>query len=121
TITGNTMWKGYTHNLLLTGCDSLVVTGNLLDDNPRYHYGDGSDAKLAVVIENCTDSLFSGNLIKGTHRTDAAVTLAGCRWTTIEGCQILDYDGWGLTLKDCEQCRVINSTVADRRAEDPTA
>jgi hypothetical protein len=121
TITGNTMWKGFTHNLLLVGCDSLIVSGNNLDDNPRYNYGDGGTAKLAVVLQDCTDCIFSDNILKGIPHNESAVTLTGCRWTTISGCQIFDYDGWGLTLKDCEQCRVINCSIADRRADDPTA
>lgn len=120
TITGNTMWKGFTHNLLLVDCDSLVVSGNNLDDNPRYNYSDGRGAKLAVVLQDCTDCIFSDNLLKGIPHNESAVTLTGCRWTTITDCQIFDYDGWGLTLKDCEQCRVINCSIADRRADDPT-
>lgn len=116
-ITGNTLWKGYTHNLLMRSCDSVVVTGNVFDDNPRYHYGDGSEARLAVVLEDCTDCLLSSNLLKGTHETDAAVSLTRCGWTTLADCQVLDYDGQGILLTDCHHCRVSNCVVEDRRSD----
>lgn len=117
TITGNTMWKGYTHNLLLEGCDSLVITGNVLDNNPRYHYGDGSQAKLAIVLKKCTDTLLADNLIKGTHETEAAITLTDCRWVTLRGCQVFDYDGMGIRLENCEDCYVTDCIVEDRRTD----
>jgi hypothetical protein len=38
-ITGNTFWQGYRHNLLIESCNSVVMSGNNLDRNPRYDYG----------------------------------------------------------------------------------
>ena len=118
TITGNTCWQGYANNLVMRRCDAIVATGNLFDDNPRYHSTDGKNGRLAIVLEDCTDTIFANNLIKGTHGTDAAVSLTNCCWTTIRGCQVLDYDGWGIRLTDCTRCNVSDCTIVDRRSDD---
>ena len=47
TITGNTMWKGYAQNLRVDRSESVVVSDNVFGRNPRYHYGDGGEARWA--------------------------------------------------------------------------
>jgi len=39
TIIGNTIWKGYAHDLLIEDSANVVIGSNVLDRNPRYHYG----------------------------------------------------------------------------------
>jgi hypothetical protein len=115
TITGNTIWKGYTLDLLVESCDSLVVADNLFDRNPRYHYGDGADAARGIVIRDSTDTVFRGNLIKEVTHQPAAVVLERCAWVQVSGCTILDSDGWQLLLDDCTRCQVAGCVLADRR------
>jgi hypothetical protein len=123
TITGNTIWKGYTLDLLIESCDSLVVADNLFDRNPRYHYGDGADAARGIVIRDASDMIFRGNLIKTVSRQPAAVVLERCAWVQVSGCTILDSDGWQLLLNDCRRCQVADCVLADRRdsTADPKA
>ena len=77
TITGNTLWQGYTHNLTAKDCTNLVVANNLLERNPRYHSGDAATAKLGAVFERCTDCTLSGNHFQGVDSTPAATGLEG--------------------------------------------
>ncbi len=114
-ITGNTIWKGFFENLLVEGCSAIVMANNVFDRNPRYHYGDGADAKLGIVVRDSSECLFQGNLITAVSTTPAAVTLERCRWCQVSDCMILDSAGWGLSMDDCEHCRVQNCTIANRQ------
>ncbi|MEK7994777.1 MAG: right-handed parallel beta-helix repeat-containing protein, partial [Planctomycetota bacterium] len=42
TVIGNTLWQGYAHDLLIEDSSNVVIGSNVLDRNPRYHYGDGA-------------------------------------------------------------------------------
>ena len=111
TITGNTIWKGYDHNLRIVGCKSIVVANNVFDRNPRYHYGDGKDAKLGISFLNTEDSIFANNQINGNGDIPVAVRFTGCRRLNIHGCSILDFTHSGLLLTDCVKCRVANNLI----------
>lgn len=115
TITGNTVWKGYAHNLVIDNCEGIVVSENAFNRNPRYHYGDGAESKLGLLIQNSTDGVVSGNVIKGTRDDRAALTLAGCRWFSVTDCLLFDNDHCGLLLQDCESTKVTGCLVRDER------
>ncbi|QDV84907.1 right-handed parallel beta-helix repeat-containing protein [Planctomycetes bacterium TBK1r] len=87
TITGNTMWKGYTANVIAKNCRQVVMTGNLYDRNPRYHYGDGGKAKLGVILEDCRDVTLNGEHYGGeVLEHPAALQLRRCDGVNIHGC-----------------------------------
>lgn len=98
TITGNTMWKGYENNLIAKNCSHMVMTGNLYDRNPRYHYGDGNQAKLGVILRSCSDVTINGEHYGGQvidhpavlqlHECDA-VNVVGCSFSQLTGAGIL--------------------------------
>ncbi|REJ89360.1 MAG: hypothetical protein DWQ34_11725 [Planctomycetota bacterium] len=115
TITGNTVWKGYEHNLVIDNCEGVVVSNNAFHRNPRYHYGDGADSKLGVLIRNSTEGILSSNVIKGARDDRAALTLENCRWFTISDCLLLDNDHCGLLLQNCESVNVTGCMVRDER------
>lgn len=87
TISGNTMWKGYQNNVLAKGCTQVVMTGNLYDRNPRYHYGDGAQAKLGVILEDCSDITINGEHYGGEVLNHPAVLqIRRCDGVNINGC-----------------------------------
>lgn len=87
TVTGNTMWKGYERNVIAKNCSEVVFSGNLYDRNPRYHYGDGDQAKLGVVFEDCNHVTLNGEHFGGDVRQhDAALTLLRCDGVNVSGC-----------------------------------
>ncbi|MEM6689476.1 MAG: right-handed parallel beta-helix repeat-containing protein [Planctomycetota bacterium] len=98
-ITGNTMWKGYEANLKADDCREIVLTGNVYDRNPRYHYGDGSDAKLGVILERCQNLTLNGETFQGLVHRDAVVSLKDCESTAIRGCQFSGFEGAAMRLE----------------------
>ena len=116
-ITGNTMWKGYTSNLRVVRSSGLVVTGNVMDRNPRYHYGDGDQANLGMLFRECDGCTLSANHIQGTGAIDAAIHLQNCRRFNISNCTVLDYQRCGLLLDNVSHSRVSGCLIRDDRRD----
>jgi hypothetical protein len=108
TLAGNTFWQGYKHNLLLERCHSVVMSGNNLDRNPRYDYGNTAEANNGVVIRGCEDCTISGLHLTNVWREPAALLIEDCRRLHVSDSTILDCDNCGMWLK-----RVQNSYVHD--------
>lgn len=115
TITGNTMWKGYSHNLSVDRCANVVVANNVFDRNPRYHYGDGSNARLGLVFLDSSDCTITGNHIHAVGDVPAAVMLRRCRRMNVDGCTIVDFGRCGLLLDDVSNSRVSDCLIRDDR------
>lgn len=111
TVTGNTMWKGYTHNIRIHDCHNILVSNNVLDRNPRYHYRDGATAKVGMLFTNCDGCTISGNHINGTGDETAALEIRDSRRMNVTGCTILDYAKEGLLLKNVSQSRVSDCLI----------
>lgn len=105
-ITGNTIWKGFTNNLIVTGSENIVLSGNTFERNPRYHYSDGAGAKNAIRFENCTGLLINANLIHEVHTNDAGLVLKSCKKANITACSILDCQTAGVLIEDCQQSQI---------------
>jgi parallel beta-helix repeat protein len=120
-ITGNTVWKGFSHDLILDGCKDAVVSGNVFDRNPRY--GAEGDDNAGVLLRNCRDCALSGVQIAEVRRHEGGLVLQGCRRVNITGCSVVDCDNAGIVLKDCDTCRVSDCIVHDERptTEQPVA
>ena len=118
TITGNTFWEGFEHDLLIEESDSVVVGPNDFDRNPRYVVnGNWAKDRNGIVLRRCTDVKLQGLLIKGVWGKPAGVLLEECRRSTVQDCSILDSDGIGLWLKNSRQCKVSGCTIRDDRAD----
>jgi hypothetical protein len=111
TITGNTLWKGFSQNLLVEGCQNIIVANNVFDRNPRYHYGDGGDAKLGLVFINSSDCTISGNHLHGLGNQPAAILLRRCQRMNITGCSILNFGPCGLWLDEVTGSRVSDCLI----------
>ena len=117
TIIGNTIWKGYAHNLLIEDSANVVIGSNVLDRNPRYHYGDGATANRGLVFRNCEQVVLSGLNINNVRRKEAAIVLEKCRDFNISGCIVLDYDNCGILMDDVRDTVVSSCTVRDSRPQ----
>ncbi|TKJ38142.1 MAG: hypothetical protein CEE38_05125 [Planctomycetes bacterium B3_Pla] len=117
TIVGNTLWKGYTHDVLIEGSSSVVIGANVFDRNPRYHYGDGASAKRGLVFNNCNDVTLTGLQINNVWQTEGGLVLKKCRNFNISGCTFLDCDNCGILMDDVEDTIVSNCIVRDTRKE----
>jgi len=118
TITGNTFWEGFEHDLLVEDSQAIVVGPNDFDRNPRYVVnGNWAKDHNGLVFRRSADCKLSGFLVKGVWRKDAAVLLEKCDRFTVSDLSILDCDGIGLLLKDCTRTRVSACVVGDDRPE----
>ncbi|TWT93298.1 right-handed parallel beta-helix repeat-containing protein [Stieleria varia] len=116
TINGNTIWKGYHANVLLQDCEAITLTGNAMDRNPRYHYGDGDQAKLGVRLEDCSKCILSANVINGVGLREAALELQGCDDINVLGNTIMDSHAKAVIINDCRKCRVTNCIFENESA-----
>ncbi|MEZ5949967.1 MAG: right-handed parallel beta-helix repeat-containing protein [Planctomycetaceae bacterium] len=112
TVTGNTFWQGYEHNLILDHCSSVVLANNVFERNPRYHYGDGAEARLGVLITQCSDCTLTGNLFSGSVLHDASVMIRDCQRMNVSGCSIVDYDVLGLELSNVHNSLVTGCLIS---------
>jgi len=106
TISGNTIWKGYTCDLRMSDCKDVVLANNIFDRNPRYHYGDGPEATLGLQITDCQDCVINGNMITGTAHRTAAVQLRSCDRMNITNNSILDYGRCGILMQNVTRSRI---------------
>jgi parallel beta-helix repeat protein len=116
TITGNTFWEGFQHDLIVKASENIVVTGNNFDRNPRYLVNGFDNAEHnGLVFENCADSAITGNVISGVWKKRAAVELAGCNRMNIANNTILDSDGIGLLLQNVSRSIISDNLIRDDR------
>lgn len=90
TIAGNTLWKGYTHDLRVENGSGIVLAANVFDQNPRYHYGDGAEARRGLVFRDCDGVTITGIHVSGIGAAPAGLLLERCRRFNITGSTILD-------------------------------
>jgi len=117
TIVGNTLWKGYAHDLLIEGSSSVVIGPNVFDRNPRYHYGDGASANRGLLFRDCDNVILTGLLIDSVWRKEAGLVLERCRNFNISNCTILDCDNCGILMDDVRDTIISSCVVRDRRKE----
>ncbi len=116
TITGNTFWEGFQHDLLVEDSGNIVVTGNNFDRNPRYLVnGNGNAEKNGVVFLRCEDSILSSNVISGVWKQRAAVDIESCNRLQISHNSVLDSDGAGIRLEKVTNSLVSENIIRDDR------
>lgn len=111
TIVGNTAWKGYQYNLRVRNCDSLVVSDNVFDRNPRYHYGDGAAAQNGLLFERCVGGLLHANQLTGAPATPGAVVLRDCSRFNITDCTLLNCSPCALWLQNVDHSRISDCLI----------
>ena len=117
TLTGNTFWMGYQHDLLVEDSSNIVVGPNAFDRNPRYNYGTSTNVNGGLVFRTSRDCTLTGLHINGVWRKPAAVLLEKCDRFHLANCTVLDSDGVGLLLRETTRTRIAGCVVRDDRAE----
>ena len=118
-VSGNTMWKGYASNVRVANCSQIVLSDNVFDRNPRYHYGDGATARLGLVFSDSDDCTIMGNHLHGVGDVPAAVWLRRCRRINVSGCSILDFGRCGILLENVSTSRVSDCLIHTSATDDP--
>jgi hypothetical protein len=119
TVSANTFWEGFAHDLLVEDSQNIVVTGNNFDRNPRYLVnGNGLAEKNGVLLRRVADSAFSGNVVVGVHGQEAAVDIEDGTRLRITDNSILDSDGHALRLTRLSRSLVTGNLLRDDRPAD---
>jgi hypothetical protein len=117
TITGNTFWSGFQHDLLVEDSSNIVIGANNLDRNPRYVFGNADKADGGVVFRNSEDCTIDGLHLNGGWRKPAAVLVEKCNRFHLVNGTILDSDNVGLLLDNVTNSRVSGWMIRDDRTE----
>lgn len=119
TISGNTFWEGFEHDLCIKNSSRIVVTGNNFDRNPRYAVNGFQGAEHnGLLLRECSETTLNGNIISGVLQKDAAINVASSRRMVINNNSILDSDGIGLHLHNTSDSIVIGNLIHDDRSGD---
>lgn len=119
TMVGNTIWKGYEHDILIEGSSSVVIGSNVLDRNPRYHYGDGAEANRGLVFRDCDQVALTGLQVNNVWRKEAGLIMENCRHFNISGCTFIDCDGCGISFDNVQDTIISGCAIHDTR-KDPS-
>lgn len=109
TITGNTLWQAYEHNLLIEDSSYVVLGANLLDRNPDYR----AKTKDANVFQDCSDCTLNGLNIRETRDVAAGLILENCERMNITNCSIRECKNGGILLKNVKQSRVSDCLITE--------
>ena len=116
TVSANTFWEGFAHDLVVEDSQNVVITGNNFDRNPRYLVnGHGLAEKNGVLLRRVADSAFSGNVVVGVHGQEAAVDVEDGTRLRITDNSILDCDGPALRLTRLSRSLVTGNLLRDDR------
>ena len=114
TLTGNTFWEGFAHDLLVEDSQNILITGNNFDRNPRYLVnGNGLAERNGIVLRRLADSAFTGNIVVGVHGKEAAVDVEDSSRLRITDNSILDSDGHALRLTRLKKSLVTGNLLRD--------
>ncbi|HEY2414511.1 MAG TPA: right-handed parallel beta-helix repeat-containing protein [Pirellulaceae bacterium] len=113
TITGNTFWQGYEHNLLVENSSHVIVGPNMMERNPLYSYT--SEGKCNVVFRDCRDCTINGLHLHNVIDSEAGLTIEKCQRMHVVGCTILDCDNVGLLVKASNDIHWDASIISDSR------
>lgn len=116
TISGNTFWEGFQHDLLVEDSGNIVITGNNFDRNPRYLVNGFDNAeKNGLVFLRCEDSILTSNVISGVWKKRAAVDITSCNRMQICNNSVLDSDAVGMRLEKVTNSIISNNIIRDDR------
>jgi hypothetical protein len=119
TVSGNTFWEGFAHDLFVQDSANIVISGNNFDRNPRYLVnGNGLAEKNGIVLNGVQDSSFSDNLVVGVRGKEAAVDVEDSSRLRITNNSILDSDGHALRLTRVSRSLVTGNLLRDDRPAD---
>jgi hypothetical protein len=119
TITGNTFWQGYRHNLFCENCTQLAIGNNVMERNPLYGYT--SEANNTVVFQGCTDTTISALHLHHTMGGEPGMLLKDCQRFNITGCTVLDCLPTAIEWRNVVDSRISDCLVrADQNAPEPS-
>ncbi len=121
TITGNTFWMGFEHNLLIEHCAEVAVGSNNFNRNPRYRHSKADTATHDLVIRDSRDMTLTGLVVRGVLRPEGSLRLERCRRVAISGCTIGECNGPAIAMDECEAVMISGCVLGDADRKDSSA
>jgi len=118
-VNGNTMWRGYTQNILVDGSQDVVIASNVLGRSPRYSTRGRPTETNAVLIRNSQDVIFNANILSKTRGASAGLTVMASERVNITNSTIVDCDGPEILLDGVSFSRVSDCILSDPRNDAP--
>jgi hypothetical protein len=117
TLVGNTFWLGYTHDVLIERCNSIVIGSNNFDRNPRYDYGNTTQSNGGLVIRDSEDCNLTGLHVTGVWRAPAGLLIENSRRFVVANCTVLDCDQRGMLLRNVRDSLISGCIIRDDRPQ----
>jgi len=114
TLTGNTMYLGAEHDVLVEDSSHVVVGANNLTLSSRYEKS-FSQVCGGVMFKNSRDCTITGLHINGVRHLLSAIRLEGCERMNVTDASILDCDGAGVELVNTRMSQVRGCIIRDDR------
>lgn len=114
-IVGNSFWKGFEHDLLVSGSSNIVIGPNLFDRNPDYR---PADSRNGIVLDGVRDSTISGAHLNGALAEDGALVIRDSDGINLDGLQILGSKGPAVLLENSRRVRLSDSVLRSDGAAD---
>lgn len=116
-VTGNSLYNGYRHALLVEESEHIVVGANSLDHNSDYK-GLSTDQ---LVLRNSRNVNLDGNLLQHSNEPTAAVEasidIEGCENVNLTGCQVLGARTRGVRVRQSKVVRIAGCTIRPREGD----
>lgn len=117
-VTGNSIYGGYAHAMLVEDAENLVIGANSLDHNPDYA-GPSTDR---VIFRRCRNVTVTGLVLQHTkpaeEEPDASILVEGCENLSLTGCQVIGARRRGVLVRGSRVVRVADCTVRPRAGDD---
>jgi len=118
-VIGNTMWRGYTHNIVVEGSQDVVVSSNALGRSPRYSTRGRPIETNAVLIRDSKDVIFNANVLSQTRGAPAGLSVMASKRVNITNSTLVDCDGPEILLEDVSLVRISDCILNDARKDAP--
>jgi polygalacturonase len=128
-VSGNVIYSGHQRNLLVEGSRNIVTSSNSFDHNPDYQEKELCTGVRFVDSHDCT---FNDTIIHdcqaGQHTVQDAkpversglVEIVRCQRMTLNGCQVLDGQPYGIAVEDSSRVAITGCSVLETRSEKKT-
>lgn len=118
-ISGNSIYSGYHHALVIEDSEHVVVGANSIDHNPEYR-GRSTDR---IVLRGCRNVTMTGLIVQHTREASEPVTssidVQNCQNVNLTGCQVINARTRGVSLHGCTVVRIADCTIRGQ-ADDKT-
>jgi len=128
-LTGNFIYSGFRHNLLLEKCDDIAIGSNTIGHN---YYGDAErDVDTNLSLIDCHDCSINGLVMRGvtsgkttwtapwsggeTRKHKGLIELIRSHRININGCQLRDPNPVGVHIEDGSLISLIGCQIYDSR------